>query len=105
MRGRWAAALTGVIALGAAASATAEPLVRVSTDILPRPAPPEADRYTRQSQAEPQIAVDPENGDHLVGVWHEDRFRHGGAPATLERSLRKPRGRRQSDVWTTRIAG
>ncbi len=31
------------------------------------------------AEVEPQVAVDPTNGSHLVGAWQQDRWENGGA--------------------------
>lgn len=36
-------------------------------------------RNYRDSEVEPQVAVDPTNGQHLVGAWQQDRWSNGGA--------------------------
>ncbi len=35
------------------------------------------------SAVEPQVATDPTNPQHLIGVWQQDRWSNGGATATL----------------------
>jgi Neuraminidase (sialidase) len=35
------------------------------------------------SSVEPFVAADPNNADHLVGVWQQDRWTNGGANGTL----------------------
>jgi len=37
----------------------------------------------RGAEVEPMVARDPTNADHLIGVWQQDRWSDGGAPATL----------------------
>src|SRR5690349_15713202 len=37
----------------------------------------------RGAEVEPWIAVDPLDGDHLVGVWQQDRWSNGGAAGTM----------------------
>lgn len=36
-------------------------------------------RNYRDSEVEPQVAIDPTNGQHLVGAWQQDRWSNGGA--------------------------
>lgn len=54
--------------------------VRVSHDFVIEPpvAPPVPQA---ESQAEPWLAVNPEDPDHLLAGWQENRFRDGGARA------------------------
>jgi len=37
----------------------------------------------RGGEVEPMVARDPTNPDRLIGVWQQDRWSDGGAPATL----------------------
>src|SRR5438105_3859372 len=84
--------LAGVIAAAAvAAIATASTApAPVSTNPSPLTAPcaatdaaqmsqvPSTILY-RNSEVEPWVAVDPTNGNHLVGAWQQDRWNDGGA--------------------------
>jgi len=37
----------------------------------------------RGAEVEPMVARDPGNPDHFIGVWQQDRWSDGGAPASL----------------------
>lgn len=54
--------------------ATVSQSVRVNTDLL---APGGAAQP--ETQAEPYLAVNPENADHMIAVYQESRFANGGA--------------------------
>jgi hypothetical protein len=61
--------------------------VRVSTEVSPFSpgcdgAPVTATVYP-SAEVEPQIAVDPQNAAHLIGVWQQDRWSDGGARGNL----------------------
>jgi probable HAF family extracellular repeat protein len=63
---------------------TLTPLVQVS-DLSPLdPAfPPPNGHAQINSEVEPQVAVDPSNPLHIVGVWQQDRFTGSGARALV----------------------
>lgn len=54
--------------------ATVSTPVRVNNDLLPPGGGAQA-----ETQAEPYLAVNPENSDHLIAVYQESRFANGGA--------------------------
>ena len=53
---------------------------RVSQDLL-APPPPSLPTAQAETQTEPYLAVDPEDPDHLLAGWQENRFTDGGARA------------------------
>ena len=44
---------------------------------------PQTGTLYRNAEVEPQVAVDPRNQAHLVGVWQQDRWSNGGANGLL----------------------
>src|SRR5262245_36993972 len=63
---------------------TLTPLVQVSGDSPLDPTIAPNGRAFINSEAEPQIAVDPTNPAHAVAVWQQDRYRSvGGARALV----------------------
>ena len=44
---------------------------------------PQSGTLYRNAEVEPQVAVDPRNPAHLVGVWQQDRWSNGGANGLL----------------------
>jgi len=51
------------------------------------------------AEVEPWIAVDPENRDHLIGVWQQDRWQFGGS-----RGLLTGVSRDGGETWTRTFA-
>src|SRR5262245_2137747 len=58
------------------------PLVQVSGASPLEPPPPSTTAYYN-SELEPQIAVDPTDPFHIVGVWQQDRYSSSGARALV----------------------
>src|SRR5262245_27964683 len=58
------------------------PLVQVSGASPLEPPPPSPTVY-HNSELEPQIAVDPTDPFHIVGVWQQDRYSSSGARALV----------------------
>jgi hypothetical protein len=86
MRGALLAAATAVVLVSGGTAAAATPPTVVSQNPSPYATPgclaldnqPGSLNYLN-SEVEPQVAVDPTNGSHLVGAWQQDRWSNGGA--------------------------
>lgn len=87
--GSFAVALSAVLALAVAADAASTSVVSASPSPYDTPGCHAVDAsQTAQfsgilnylgSEVEPQVAVDPTDGNHLIGVWQQDRWSDGGA--------------------------
>jgi hypothetical protein len=82
---RLALVVASVVLLGASIQAHAAPvLVSGPSPFAPgcNGAPQSGTNYPN-AEVEPFLAVDPTEGDHLIGVWQQDRWSDGGANGLL----------------------
>ena len=54
---------------------------------------------TLNSEVEPSIAVDPLDGNHLIGAWQQDRWANGGAKGVVSATSFDG-----GHTWTTSVA-
>jgi hypothetical protein len=75
---------------------TPGPLVQVPELSPALPTPPTSPTVFVNSEVEPQIAVDPGDPMHVVGVWQQDRYRSVGGARALVAGVSHDGG----NIWT-----